>query len=224
MKKFLAIILVFVMLMSLCACSLSGIIDDLTGGDDNGTPASSEDFKSPEEIEAYFENISITYQYTSSDSTGEAYSWTVAQNDKAVYVNIMGIQMLYVKETGESFMFDDEGQKIKYSDSDSVDFSDYASMFMDYTYDTETFVKTGTKTLAGRTCNVYEYSVSFMGYSYSSSYAIDTTTGICMEVSVSGSAAGEIGTITWVVTDLQIGGVNLDSFINQPVDIDYTQY
>ncbi|MDD4832287.1 MAG: hypothetical protein PHI78_01300 [Clostridia bacterium] len=224
MKKLLAIVLAVLMLVSLCACS--GITDIINGngdGDDNGT-TTPEDFKTPEEIEEYFDNILISYQYTSTETQEEGVAWTVAQNDKAVYVNIMGIQMLYVKDTGESFMFDDQGQKIKYSTTETMSFSDYTDMFFDYTYDTEDFVRTGTKTIAGRTCTVYEYSISVFGYTYSSLYSIDNATGICMEVSVSGSAGGESGSVTWIVTELQVGGVNLDEYINQPVDIDYTQY
>jgi len=224
MKKLLAIILTVLMLVSLCACSnITDIINGNGDGDDNGT-VTPEDFKTQEEIEEYFDNILISYQYTSTESQEQGVAWTVAQNDKAVYVNIMGIQMLYVKETGESFMFDDQGQKIKYSTTETMSFSDYTDMFFNYTYDTDDFVRTGTKTIAGRACSVFEYSVSVFGYTYSSLYSIDNATGICMEVSVSGSGGGDSGSVTWIVTELQVGGVNLDQYINQPVDIDYTQY
>lgn len=222
MKKFLAIFLVCVTLFTLCACSDTFITGGDTDGKTGGDEQPEEVFKTEEEIESYFDNILVSYKYTTSESEEEI-AWTVAQNDKAIFINILGLEMLYMKGTGEQYMFSD-GQKILYAKDSEMNFSDYTGLFVDYSYNTEDFTRTGTKTIAGRTCTVYENSAAAYGMYYSVKYSIDNETGICMEVAVSGSAEGESGFITWIVTEIQIGGVNLDQYINQPTDLDYTTY
>ncbi len=205
MNKYLKILLsllLVIVLLSFCACGNNGE----QGGEGEGEQGDGESFKNSDEIRNQIKEYFITIKF--DDST----TLTYAQNSKA---------NLYLDESGDGFMTvfaekayysitDTTKTKIatindgSFNESGVTLFDTYLTSYSSYSDGLE---KSGTATIAGRTCNKYTYSLLMVG---SYSYYVDKTTDICMKMEIV-SGGEKTG---WEVTELKLNNVNLDKYLN----------
>lgn len=164
-------------------------------------------------------------------------------------------KVLSIKSSNEMFMVYDTYKVSLGAQGGAAYQASMSSVFTTYlasyaSVDDSLFTKGGTATIAGRTCTKYSYnpmalgglgalggalgglgaqaSAALAGASLTYDYYIDNATGFCMKMDIAGESEGEGGSMSWEVTSLQIGNVDLSAYINLPTQTppedDYDDY
>lgn len=146
--------------------------------DDLQTQGENEAFKTEEEVKSSLTNYSFKYLY--SYTQGET-TTTIQYTDKrAGNVWLYGIDNdFYLSDMDNSLLYTLDGDDLTGSiiTSNSAEPFSTFDMFDWYQY-ADSFAKVRTATVAGRTCNVYSYSISAL---LSYEYYIDTELDICLK-------------------------------------------
>lgn len=93
----------------------------------------------------------------------------------------------------------------EYNESFSTEVG-FSWMYSAHAYD-GTFVKKGTTSVCGRTCDIYECSVNAVVEKMSYTFAIDQQTGITMKSEVSASVLNESASTGFVVTSFKTSSI-----------------
>ncbi len=215
MKKIFYLFLSVVMIFSLCACDLSGIIDD--GGNDDEEGESLETTYDEENeklkklaIEKGYQAIYVVYDSEGSGEDDEMtigasgeYSWYISGDSGAAFR--VSDDLIYIwnysdgEWTYERRMTDTDGSL----SSLTTIYNTY--LLLGYSYGSN-MKKDGTAKIAGRTCDKYQYGYSNLGmYSFGYIYYLDQETGICMKWEASSQVGTESASVGFEVKELKVG-------------------
>ena len=228
---------VFVLIFSLLLVGLLSACDMFNNSDnqDNKLEASKQEVEEKLNNLANKDGFEITYQYYSSDTPTaqvatigayKGYSWYYNGDKESgiAFEKSNGLTLYYTLNDGNwEYQY-----AYSYDASDShynMDLTAQFSMFLQaYEFDTG-LSKAKQATIAGRSCDVYTYSVSQKGKIVSSltgvdatwSYYIDKELGICLKFEVSGDDGSTSSTSTFEVTSFKTNA-KLDG-LKRPMDV-----
>ena len=163
----------------------------------------------------------ITYQYTSSDvastsfatiGANGAYNWyyTGEKEEGIAFEKYNGLTLYYVLKNGVwtyQYAYEYDANSSKYN----MDLTSQFGMFLQAYEFEDNLKKAKTGIVAGRTCDVYSYSVnakgqiiqSLVGVDATWSYYIDKETGICLKFEVSGDDGTNKSSASFEVTEFK---------------------
>ena len=228
---------VFLLIFSLLLVGLLSACDMFNNSDnqDDKLEASKQEVEEKLNNLANKDGFEITYQYYSSDTPTaqvatigayKGYSWYYNGDKESgiAFEKSNGLTLYYTLNDGNwEYQY-----AYSYDASDShynMDLTAQFSMFLQaYEFDTG-LSKAKQATIAGRSCDVYTYSVSQKGKIVSSltgvdatwSYYIDKELGICLKFEVSGDDGSTSSTSTFEVTSFKTNA-KLDG-LKRPMDV-----
>lgn len=225
MKKIAMFLLVLVMMLSLVACK--GGKDPVVGpdgGDNQPVGGEEESFNYNDEYIAKHLNgdYLISYKLTTTDSADSGSDFTILMmhNSEGYYIKISeDTEILYLKNGDMYDMYlpngDNQFEKIPDISYTEEDVKTQSQAFMGYMSAYSTFSdylkKSGSATVAGRSCIKYKYDYSAFGVKVKGEYCIDKETGVCLKYVFEGSSGGEIGSYQFECTEFKTRGISLPS-------------
>lgn len=176
--------------------------------DSNNPPQGNVDteltFKSREEIVDSLTNYSFEYQITYQDGDGvNTSSFIDMKTTNAwLYMSENTFAFLADIDTQSMYMLDMEEKTAILTDldEDMSSFSSWGTLFFDWYEYEDNLHKTGSATIAGRSCDIYEYSFGTLKYVYH----LDKEYDICLKFELIASTTEKT---TFIFTKFQIGGV-----------------
>ena len=193
------------------------------GNDSNGNDERSERFEYGEEyISKHLKgDYWIIYKISTYDN-GDADTKTVEirKTDKGYYLASDGSEVMYIKNEdkfdtyyGSDGEFTNSGMQIEeeYVKAMISGISLYMTAYATYESD---LVKSGSDTVAGRSCDKYvmEYSHPYANYKFKYTYCIDKATGVGLKHTMEASAGGEKAGQEFEATKFQTSGVSLPDY------------
>ena len=199
---------------SLFACSMIGdIIDNSIENGEEGESLEVTQEQAEEKLErvAKEKGYLVKYAvYETDNSNMESETMTIgASGDYTWYIDgDQGAAFMYKDGMMYTWEFENDSWEYKgrYETTDEESalltnlFSSY--LLLGYSFG-DSMKKAGTKTIAGRKCDIYTYKVGIIGYSYSYSYYLDQETGMCMKYEIGAKAAGESESIGMEVIEIK---------------------
>lgn len=172
-----------------------------------------ETFLSKEEVINSLKNYDFKYSYTftENDKTNTiSYVDTRAENAWAFSTESdSSIIFLANKTTSSLYMLypEDKTGTLVDLDDNFDSFSEWGSHLFSWYDHSSDFTKKGTSTIAGRTCNIYEYTLGTLKYSY----FIDREYDLCLKFEIIESTSSIKTTFTF--TEFKMGGVTTDEIM-----------
>ena len=174
MKRIISIALIIILALTLAAVSFSscGIINKV------------------ENAVSYPDAYSITYEITTAKGLIHTLTKTVDANGN-IYFKGMDGEKLYINSNG-TYTFYEKNDLGVFAAVEGVKYTREAvekelSLFQSYAKQTTnkfipTARNTGTKSIAGRTADVYKIGVNLLAVSFFHYYYVDKATGVCLGV------------------------------------------
>lgn len=213
-KKVLFIMILMFITCSLFACSMIGdIIDSATGNDEDGESLEVTQEQAEEKLEriatekGYLVTYAI-YETENSDIESETmvigasgdYTWYIDGDQGGAFMYKDGMMYTWKYEDG-SWEYNGRYETTEEESASLTNlFSSY--LLLGYSFGSS-MKKAGTKTIAGRKCDIYTYKIGMLGYSYGYSYYLDQETGMCMKYEIDAKAAGESASVGMEVTQIK---------------------
>lgn len=214
MSKKLSLLILVVLLCFTVVLSACGNLNDLLDLVDDDFVATTDTFKTAEEVKSSLTNYWFEYNLTSSDGTVE---FVDIQNSKAWYYEMSGTESAYLqkKEDLKSYVLDltDMSYYVYDITEEDISFEGWGLHMFGWFENVSGLENDGTAEVLGKTCNKYKYT--FMGFT--TTYYIDREYDICLKWEYT----LDNQTVIFEVTKYQIGGV-VDNFADT-ILADYTQ-
>lgn len=210
--KILALALTLVLALSLVACGGGG------GGGGN-----SDKFEYGNGSDYIANNLkgdySITYRY-STNSSEDYLDVTCARTSAGYYYSYGDSEVLYIKNGNkyDTYFGSTDGgfakidliePKTEDEVKDSFIFVGWMSYYGAFA---SNMTKDGSTTIAGRNCDRYKYSWSYLGTAVRYVVCIDKSTGVCLKYTIDTAAGGEKGNLSFECTEFKTSGVSLPAY------------
>lgn len=213
-KKLLFVMILMFMTCSLFACSMIGdIIDSETGNDDDGESLEVTQEQAEEKLEkiatekGYLVKYAI-YETDNSEKESETmtigasgdYTWYISNDQGGAFMYKDGMMYTWKYENGSWEYNGRYETSAEESASLTNLFSSY--LLLGYSFG-DSMKKSGTKTIAGRKCDIYTYKMGMLNFSYSYSYYLDQETGMCMKYEIGAKSGTDSASVGMEVTEIK---------------------
>ena len=163
-------------------------------------------------------DYSITFRiYTSSS---EEYSDLVfMRTSEGYYIDTITNKVMYIKngDTYDTYLSGNDGFYLVDFLEPKTEEEVEKTNSMVYSYMTQYdgasgLNKTGSETVAGRSCDVYKGGAVGFGMAIGASYYIDKETGVCMKFTYDVATEGGMGSMTFECVEFKTSGVKLPAY------------
>lgn len=230
-KTLLAVIL-SVVIMSLAGCFGDGTGNKTDDGDNNNINNQNEiEYKTKEQVAELLTNYHFELEIFVEDDDEE---------DEDTLIKITEIRCengYYYALDGMAFIADFQGEKFysldidnktvfstELDEEDKESFSDNSSatyLFSWHTY-ASYFDRAGTETILGRTCDVYEYDLTYHSEDFVYTYYVDQDLDICLKYEWSDSSENTSAYMRF--TKFQLNGVTIEGILEILDEYEITDY
>lgn len=217
MKKYIKIFAISILCLVLALCFIgcqsnaNTDMEDDESEETKETQETPETFKTKDEIVRSLTNYSFKYQLSYNDGEETTVTNYIDKQTDGAWLYVIEDTAFLADIAEEAlYMLDMEDHTATLIDLDEEmnSFSGWGGVLFGWYDQASNFNKTGTATVIGRTCDVYEYTFGTLRYTY----YIDQAYDMCLKYEISESSLSQ--NTVFVFTEFNIGNVKTSDILS----------